>query len=192
MGALSMAKRCACQIGLRRLSLFAGRSSAIVALLISPVLAVAAGDVLLKNPFHDPFLQVTHGMPNCPVPQEPTYTEEEYNNLAHDRAQRGVSCWLAGQCRLSNAYLYDAEIGPRVGIAVNQRNQYPDTSVWALIQRRRVRLKGCVQTAEQAKEIEAVVRNIDDVEGVDNQLMVGTQGKPSYDTSSPSGATRRP
>jgi BON domain-containing protein len=142
----------------------------------------AAEEELLRNPFHDPFLQLTHGMPTCPEPEEPLYTRQEYINLAHERSQRGVSCWLAGRCRLPNGYLYDAEIIPRVEIAVNERNRYDDTSVWALGQRRRVWLRGCVRSPEQAAEIEAIVRHIDDVEDVQNELMVGDKGQPRYVT----------
>jgi BON domain len=142
--------------------------------------ADGADSDVLRNPFHDPVLQVTHGMPECPEPEEPLYTEKEYLELAHERSQRGVSCWLAGRCRLPNGYLYDAEIVPRVEIAVNERSRFTDTSVWALSQRRRVWLRGCVRTAEQSSEIEAIVRQIDDVEDVQNELMVGSQGQPKY------------
>jgi hypothetical protein len=67
-----------------------------------------------SNLFNDPFVQVTAGMPACPVPAPPGVTPQEARELAHDRAQRGVSCWLDGRCRLPNSYLYDAEIIPRV------------------------------------------------------------------------------
>lgn len=142
--------------------------------------ATSAEGQALRNPFHDPMLQITRGMPSCPQPEEPVYTKQEFIALSHERSQRGVSCWLAGRCRLSNGYLYDAEIVPRVEIAVNQTTHYGQTSVWALSQRRRVWLRGCVQTAKQAKEIEAIVRHIDDVEDVQNELMVGDRGVPAY------------
>jgi hypothetical protein len=37
-----------------------------------------------------------------------------------------------------------------------------------------------VQSAAQGAEIEAIVRHLDDVEDVLNELMVGTQGTPPY------------
>ena len=135
---------------------------------------------LKRNPFDDPFIRVTNGLPACPEPEGPGYTEEEFRAQAHDRAQRGTSCWLAGRCRLANAYLYDREIIPRVRIALIAADRFAGTSVWALGQRRFVWLKGCVQTAEQAAEIERIVKNIDDVDGVQNLLMVGTHGVPPY------------
>ena len=133
-----------------------------------------------RNPFDDPFIRVTNGLPACPEPEAPVYTEEEFRAQAHDRAQRGTSCWLAGRCRLANAYLYDHEIIPRVRIALIAGNRFAGTSVWALGQRRFVWLMGCVQTAEQAAEIERIVKNIDDVDGVQDLLMVGTRGVPPY------------
>jgi len=43
-------------------------------------------------------------------------------------------------------------------------------------------LKGCVSKPEQREGLERLVRQIDDVEGVVNELMVGTTGKPPYKT----------
>ena len=138
-----------------------------------------------SNVFNDPFLQVSGELPACPVPDPPGVTEQEARDLAHDRSQRGVSCWLAGRCRLHNAYLYDAEIIPRVQKALRADGRFGQTSIWAMGQRRWVWLQGCVSTAEQAAEAEALVRRIDDVEGVINQLMVGTSGEPAYRSSAP-------
>jgi hypothetical protein len=158
------------------------RIIALAAFAICSRSAGSADTEVLRNPFHDPILQITRGMPGCPEPEEPLYTEKEYRDLAHERSQRGVSCWLAGRCRLPNGYLYDAEIIPRVEIAVNERTRFAETSVWALSQRRRVWLRGCVQTAEQSKEIETIVRHIDDVVDVQNEFMVGSKGMPKYPT----------
>jgi hypothetical protein len=146
----------------------------------SPAHEVAAS-APLRNPFGDPLLQATHGLPGCPVPAPPRYSAKAYADEAHDRAQRGTSCWLAGRCRLPNAYLYDVEIVPRVKIALNAGGTpFGDTSVWALGQRRIVWLKGCVARREQVDELLRIVRDIDDVDGVESQLMVGTQGTPPY------------
>lgn len=133
-----------------------------------------------RNVFDDPFIAVTAGLPGCPVPEGPGYTEAEAREAAHDRSQRGVSCHLAGRCRLPNAYLYDKEIVPRVKIAVEADGRYAKTSVWALGQRRVVWLKGCVTTADEAAALERLVRHLDDVEGVVNELMVSTGGTPPY------------
>lgn len=133
-----------------------------------------------SNVFGDPFLQVTAGLPSCPTPEPPGVTADEAAALAHDRAQRGVSCWLDGRCRLPNAYLYDAEITPRAQQALRLDGRFGDTSLWVGSQRRWVRLQGCVSTVAQAAEAERVLRRIDDVEGVHIELMVGVDGRPAY------------
>lgn len=139
-----------------------------------------ADEPLRRNVFNDPFVQVSAGLPGCPVPDAPGVTEQEARDLAHDRSQRGVSCWLAGRCRLPNAYLYDAEIIPRVQQALRVSGRFAGTSIWAAGQRRIVWLQGCVSNAGQAMDAEQLVRRIDDVEGVVNQLMIGTGGTPAY------------
>ncbi len=133
-----------------------------------------------SNVFNEPFVQVMAGLPGCPVPDPPGVTPQELRELAHDRAQRGVSCWLDGRCRLPNAYLYDAEIIPRVQQALRYAGGFTNTSIWAAGSRRFVWLQGCVTSAEQAAEAERIARRIDDVEGVVNQLMIGTGGSPDY------------
>ncbi len=157
-----------------------GRAWFVGLLLLALDVNSAAVEGTLRNPFNDPFVQVANGLAGCPVPEVPIYDQAEYRQLAHERAQRGVSCWLAGRCRLSNSYLYDAEIIARVQKAILASGKFGDTSIWALGQRRRVRLKGCVRTAEQARELQAIVRDIDDVEGVDDELMIGVHGAPPY------------
>ena len=72
-----------------------------------------------------------------------------------------------------NAYLYDREIIPPVKQAIEVDGRFPNTSLWVEGQRRWVWLKGCVASDAQSVEIERLVRNIDDVEAVINQLTVG-------------------
>jgi osmotically-inducible protein OsmY len=124
------------------------------------------------NFFDDPFIQVTRGIADCPVPAGPLITEAEMRTQAHARAERGTSCYLAGRCRLPNAYLYDREIIPRVEKAILASGRFAGTSVWAEGQRRWVWLKGCVRSKEQSEALEKLVRGIDDVEAVINQLAV--------------------
>lgn len=155
------------------------------ALMLAAATAGSAHAQERRNLFNDPFIALTAGLPGCPVPEGPLYTEAEAREAAHDRSQRGVSCHLAGRCRLPNAYLYDKEIIPRVKIAVEADGRYAKTSLWALGQRRVVWLKGCVASADEASALERLVRQIDDVEGVVNELMVGTGGKPPYAVAKP-------
>jgi hypothetical protein len=158
---------------------FLVRASALLAL----ALASASGAQERRNAFDDPFLQVTSALPGCPAPRPPGFTDEEVRKEAHVRAQHGTSCHRVGRCRLPNSYLYDKEIIPRVQQTIRMDGRFDDTSVWVLGERRIVTLMGCVKTKEQAEQMEQAVRLVDDVMGVVNYLMVGTTGKPKYETA---------
>ncbi|HJV68932.1 BON domain-containing protein [Ideonella sp.] len=146
-------------------------SVAIAALGGLPV--AAAADESRRNVFDDPFVQLTRGLGACPVPVGPLLTEAEARAQAHGRIERGTSCYRAGRCRLPNSYLYDKEIMPRVQKAVEADGRFErTTSVWATGQRRWLWLQGCVSTADESQALETLVRAIDDVEGVVNELVV--------------------
>ncbi len=151
-------------------------------LLANGWLAPAKAGEPRSNHFSDPFIAITSGLPKCPVPLGPMILASEVAAEAHGRSQRGVSCHLAGRCRLPNAYLYDKEIIPRVKIAVEASGQFGGTSIWAYGQRRWVYLQGCVASRAQSLELTRIVGLIDDVESVVNELMVGSDGVPPYRT----------
>ena len=140
------------------------------------------------NYFNDPFVQVTHGVADCPVPEGPMITKAQMRAEAHSRIERGTSCYLAGRCRLPNSYLYDKEIIPRVRKAILASGRFADTSVWAEGQRRWVWLKGCVRSKQQAEALERLVRDIDDVEAVIDQLVTVGAGEAG---SAPAGSMTR-
>lgn len=124
------------------------------------------------NFFNDPFLQATSGIANCPTPPDLLMTQAERLKETHYRAERGTSCYLAGRCRLPNAYLYDKEIIPRVKKAIEADGRFAETSVWTLGSRRWVWLQGCVRSKAEAQALQQLVRAIDDVEAVINELVV--------------------
>ena len=124
------------------------------------------------NYFDDPFLQVTNAISDCPPQQGPLITQAEMRAESHSRVERGTSCFLSGRCRLPNAYLYDKEIIPRVKKAILADGRFSETSIWVEGQRRWVWLKGCVHTPAERDALEHLVRNIDDVEAVINELVV--------------------
>jgi hypothetical protein len=132
------------------------------------------------NLFHDPFVQVTSGLPGCPVPRGPWITAEQARVQEHVRAQHGTSCHRVGRCRLPNSYLYDKEIIPRVQLYIREDGRFAGTSLWVLGERRIVSIYGCVQSKAQALELERTVTLVDDVMNVVPFVMVGTQGKPPY------------
>ena len=153
-------------------------------LVLSVALSIgAAGAQERRNWFDDPFVQVTAGLPGCPVPAPPGLTEEEMRAQAHVRAQHGTSCYRVGRCRLPNSYLYDKELIPRVVQYLRMDGRFDDTSVWVLGERRLVTLMGCVRTREQADAMEKAVLLVDDVMGVANFLGVGTVAAPRYRTA---------
>jgi osmotically-inducible protein OsmY len=124
------------------------------------------------NYFNDPFVQVTGAIKGCPVPEGPMITRAEMQLQAHERAERGTRCFESGQCRLPNAFLYDREIIPRVKKAIEFEGRFADTSIWVEGQRRWVWLKGCVRRKADAQALEKLVRSIDDVEAVVDELVV--------------------
>ena len=154
-------------------------------LLLSLLAPGAAAEEPRRNAFDDPFLQVSSALPGCPLPRPPGSTEEEVPKEAHVRAQHGTSCWRTGRCRLPNSYLYDQEIIPRVRQYLRLDGRFDDSSVWVLGERRIVTLMGCVRTPEQAEQMERAVLLVDDVMGVVNFLMAGTQGQPKYERPKP-------
>ena len=144
----------------------------LAALVAASAAAAAVEEDERGNFFNDPFLQVTDGIPSCPRQEGPLITRAQMRAETHGRAERGTSCFRSGRCRLPNAYLYDQEIIPRVGMAIRADGRFADTSVWVEGQRRWVFLKGCVRSLEQGQAIEQLVRHIDDVEAVINELVV--------------------
>ncbi|HEX4332577.1 MAG TPA: BON domain-containing protein [Usitatibacter sp.] len=141
-------------------------------LLVAYCGTASAAEAIQVNPFDDPFLEVTRGMPSCPQPKPPAMTAAEARGEAHVRVERGTRCYMDGHCRLPNAYRYDAEIIPRVKKAILADGRFGDTAVWALGQRRWVFLQGCVRSRAQSQALEKLVRGLDDVERVVNQLSV--------------------
>ena len=63
-----------------------------------------------RNWFDDPFFQVSSAIADCPLPAGPFITEAERRVQAHHRAEKGTSCWLAGQCEGVSFYGEDAGI----------------------------------------------------------------------------------
>jgi len=125
-----------------------------------------------SNFFNDPFIEATHGIAACPTPEGPLMTEAEMHAEEHARAERGTRCYMDGQCRLPNAYLYDREIVPRVKKAILGDGRFADTSIWVQGQRRWVWLKGCVRKRSDANALVRLVRHMDDVEAVIDELSV--------------------
>jgi hypothetical protein len=131
-----------------------------------------------RNWFDDPFERATQGLPGCPEPELPLLTEAPMRAEAHYRAERGTSCYQSGRCRLPNAYLYDREIVPRVVKAIRIDGRFARSSVWVEGRRRWVWIKGRVDDPTHKAALEQLVRGIDDVEAVIDQVQAGTSASP--------------
>ena len=140
------------------------------------------GDGLRLNPFGDPFVQATRGLPGCPVPMGPAYDAAGMRQEAHQRAERGTTCWLEKQCTEPNAYRYDAGIAERVVQALRSDPRFEHSSVWVTVQRRFVYLEGCVADDAQGAALGRVVQALPEVDRVLPLLRVGSQGKVPYAT----------
>jgi len=134
--------------------------------------AALAQDEERANFLEIPFLQITDGIKTCARQQEPRMTRAEAAAQSHSRAERGTSCYQSGRCRLPNAYLYDKEIIPRVKQAILVDGRFARTSIWVEGQRRWVWLRGCVASKAEAQSVEDLVKSIDDVEAVVNELSI--------------------
>jgi osmotically-inducible protein OsmY len=84
---------------------------------------------------------------------------------------------------LPNSYLYDKDIAARMRQHVLYDGRFTGTSVWVLVQRRSVILQGCVRTKAEAAALGVLAREVDDVESVVDELMIGTRGAPKYRTT---------
>ena len=123
----------------------------------------------------DPFTQATSGYAGCPEGKPPILTEQEMRITAHERAERGTSCCLAGTCECGGAYKHDPDINERVVQAVRGDRRFRDTSVWVTTMRKFVTLQGCVRTRAQKSALERLVKRQPDVAIVWNETTVGTE-----------------
>jgi hypothetical protein len=138
-----------------------------------------------RNWFDDPFAQATQGLPACPAPLGPLITEVQMRREAHGRIERGTSCWLAGRCTEPNAYARDHDINADVARRLAAEPRLRNTQLWVTTQRRFVFLQGCVSMHAQIAAAAALARAVPGVDYVVDELMVGTSGKPPYETAGP-------
>ena len=123
----------------------------------------------------DPFEQATAGYVGCPEVPAPVLTEQEMRVQAHERAERGTSCCLAGTCECGGAYRRDPEINTRVATAIAADPRFRDSSVWVTTTRKFVTLQGCVHSTRQKQWLEQLVKKQPDVSIVWNETIVGAK-----------------
>jgi hypothetical protein len=144
--------------------------------LIVVVTAALSAEAFAEGPASyqlDPFAQATSGFAGCPTVPPPTLTLEQMRTQAHERAERGTSCCLAGTCECGGAYKRDPEINARVADALRGDRRFRDTSLWVTTMRKFVTVQGCVRTSAQTRAVERLVRRQQDVALVWNETSVG-------------------
>lgn len=144
------------------------------------LLAGAGDDEQPLNRFNDPFEAVSADIAGCPEPRGPRVTAAEARVQAHHRAERGTSCWLAGQCGEPNAYRFDAAIAAALKEALLSAPALHPSSLWFTVQGRVVYLEGCVEQAGQAADLEARARGLKDVQQALALVRVAPGGALSY------------
>jgi len=146
-----------------------------ILLMLTGTLGLAAAAQEPRTYQLDPFAQATGGFANCPAVQPPLLTEQEMRIQAHERAERGTSCCLAGTCECGGAYKRDPEINDRVIAAIRDDKRFRDTSVWVTTMRKFVTLQGCVRSGSQSKALERLVKRQPDVAIVWNETTIGVK-----------------
>ena len=133
-----------------------------------------------RNWFNDPFFQISNALPDCPVPVGPLITEDERRVQSHHRAEKGTTCWLAGQCERPNFYAHDADIAAAIKAALTASNPYTRTTLWVTVQGRVVYIEGCVPDPATAPALESFVRVVPGVQQAIAAVFVRGEAPPPY------------
>ena len=136
----------------------------------------------LRNWFDDPFLALSRDQAGCPEPAGPRVSEAERRTQAHRRAEKGTTCWLAGEpdCAQSSAYRYDAGIADAIRADATLGATLAGSSVWITVQGRVVYAEGCVRDAAQAEALEQRLRALPHVQQVIPLLRLQAGQRPPY------------
>ncbi len=100
----------------------------------------------------------------------------------HYRSERGTRCWLEKKCSKPSSYLYDADIATAVRSRFETSPGLRDASLWVTVQRRFVWIEGCVASSDGQRRIEALMRDVPDVERVIVFVSRGPAARPPYRT----------
>lgn len=145
--------------------------------------AIARDQPGMKNWFGDPFFQLTREIDSCPQPLGPLMSEDGALRYSHHRAERGTRCYLEKRCRLPSSYDYDREIAARIqGDVAQKRLPLPRSTLWVLVQGRRVWIQGCVAPGYRQGTLSAKLKAIPDVELAMEEVRIGARGAIPYRT----------
>jgi hypothetical protein len=107
-----------------------------------------------------PPLAATRGLPDCPQPKVRQLTPEQARREAHQRVERGTSCWLAGKCEAGGDYKDDDKVNAQVAAALAADRRLARSSLWVETLRKFVTVKGCLVNAGQGRIAEALARAV--------------------------------
>lgn len=139
----------------------------------------AAADETRGNRFGDPFFQVSRDVAGCPEPLGPLVTEAEALRQSHHRNERGLRCYLEKRCRLPSSFDYDRGIAERIAAQAPRFVPHPST-LWILVQGRRVWVYGCVPSRYRKGTLERALRGVPDVELAIEEVRVGSRASVPY------------
>ena len=155
-------------------------------LVLGVVLAATAGSgEELRNWFDDPFFQISSSLPDCPLPAGPFVSEADKRVQAHRRAEKGTTCWLAGECERPNAYAYDRDIAEAFRKAVAGPDRLAGTTLWVTVQGRVVYIEGCALQNSSVVAVEALARSLPHVQQAIAIVRTDPSARPPYKLRSP-------
>ena len=140
----------------------------------------AVADEPLQNWFNDPFFQITSAIRNCPLPAGPFTSMADRRAQAHRRAEKGTTCWLAGECDRPKAYLYDADIATALRSTAQERKLFAGSSLWVTVQGRVVYVEGCAARSSDVARIDAFVRSVPYVQQSSVNVRTRPSARPPY------------
>lgn len=135
-----------------------------------------------RNYFNDPFAQVSNTIPDCPLPAGPFITEQQRHEQSHHRAEKGTTCWLAGQCDRPNSFAYDVDIFTGLKTALATSPLLAGTTLWVTVQGRVIFIEGCVADETVGMKLEALAASVPNVQQAISNVYAPTQpgAKPRY------------
>jgi len=149
------------------------------------IAAAAHGGEELRNWFDDPFFQISSSIADCPLPAGPFVSESDKRVQAHRRAEKGTTCWLAGECDRPNAYAYDRDIAEAFRKAIAGADRLPGTTLWVTVQGRVLYIEGCALQNSSIAAVEALARSLPHVKQAIAIVRTDPTSPPPYKVRSP-------
>ena len=149
------------------------------------IAAAARSAEELRNWFDDPFFQISSSLPDCPVPAGPFVSDSDKRVQAHRRAEKGTTCWLAGECERPNAYAYDRDIAESFRKAAGGAERWPGTTLWVTVQGRVLYIEGCALQNSSVAAVEALARSLPHVQQAIAIVRTDPASPPPYKLRSP-------